>query len=208
MELEKNQVSESYSEMEAIFQANQDLESKNKVLASKVEFSNKRVEIIMDEMFKKSRINEDTKKELIQVENNLKVKEDLIEKLHEKVKILNEKLEIELQHMTLLKQREASKDELIKQFENEIIELKKKDSESKQKIKESDAYISKVYDDLQDRLFKMSVHYLKTGKIHDPNVFNIEDGTSQPLEEIDIAILELNKYKKMVKCPKCKTNDR
>ena len=202
LETEKSQVSDSYSEMEAIFQVNQDLESKNKVLASKVEFSNKRIEMLMDEIFKKSRINEDTKKELTQVENTLKIKEDLIEKLHEKIKVINEKLDIELQHMTLLKQKETSKDELIKQYESDIDEFKKKENESKQKIKEADSYMSKVYDDLQDRLFKMSVHYLKTGKIHDPSVFNAEDGTTQPLEEIDIAILELNKYKKMVKCPK------
>ena len=205
---ERNQVAESYSEMEAIFQANQELESKNKMLSQKVEYSNKRIEMLMDESFRKSRINEDTKKELTQVENNVKIKEDLIEKLQEKAKILSENLDIEKQHSTLLKQREATKDEIIKQYENEINECKRKENESKQKIKDANTQISKVYTELSERLFKMSTHYMKTGKIIDPDAYNIEDGTNQPLEESDITKLELDKYKKMVKCPEWKLRDR
>lgn len=198
---ERNQLTESYSEMEAIFKVNQELESKNKLLSSKVEYSNKRIEMMMDEMFKKSRINETSKKEAMQIENSLKQKDEIIKKLEEEKKLLVDKIEVEQQNVFTIKQRESIKDEIINQYEVEITELKKKESELKHQVKEYDSAISTVFEELQERLFKVSVNYLKTGKIQDPKTISLEDGNIQELGEVGILMLELNKYKKMVKCP-------
>jgi len=99
-----------------------------------------------------------------------------------------------------LKEREAIHKEIIKQHEKEIEELKKIQNDLKQQIEESDIVITQVQKELQEKLIKMSVNYLKTGKIEDPKFTSIEDA--------DIATLELNKYKRMVKCPTCPDNDR
>ena len=53
-----NQLQESYSEMETIFEANQELETQVKLSNSKVEDVNKRIQKYMEETFKRSRINE------------------------------------------------------------------------------------------------------------------------------------------------------
>jgi len=198
---EREQIKETYSEMEAIYQANQDLEAKNKICNSKVEDANKRIEKSMEEGFKRARINENCKKEVTQIENELKIKDEVIEKMKEEKKVLSEVVHTEKQLNLTFKEREAIKDEIIKQLESELSESKKKQSDYKQQVEQADVVISKAHDDLADRLFKMGVNYIKTGKIQDPKSVRLDDGELMNLDENGILRLELQKYKQMVKCP-------
>ena len=198
---EKEQIKETYSEMEAIYQANQDLETKNKICNSKVEDANKRIEKSMEEGFKRARINENCKKEVTQIENELKIKDDIIEKMKEEKKVLTEVVHTEKQLNLTFKEREAIKDEIIKQLENELAESKKKQSDYKQQVEQADVVISKAHDELSDRLFKMSVNYIKTGKIQDPKTVRLDEGDIMNLDENGMLRFELQKYKQMVKCP-------
>lgn len=205
---EKAQITETYTEMEAIYQANQDLEAKNKICLSKVEDANKRLEKVMEESFKRSRINENSKKEVIQMENQLKIKEEIIEKQKEERKILNDLITNEKQLSHSYKDQLAEKDQSIKQLETEISEMKKKNSELKQRVEQADTVITQAHEEISERLFKMAVNYVKTGTIQDPKTTVLDDGNFKNLNETDILMLELRKYKQMVKCPTCNDKDR
>ena len=191
----KDQLNQAYSELESIYEANQDLENKNKLLSTQLIESNKLSNKIIEESFKKSRVNENCKKQVFDIENELKAKEKVVSELKQKQKILEEKLYNEQQSNLTLVKRDDILNGIIKSHEKEIQELKKAQSEMKLQIDESDIIISKVQTELQEKMVRMTVNYIKTGKISDPKFTSVAD--------VDITELELQKYKQMVKCPTC-----
>jgi len=203
-----NQLQESYSEMETIFEANQDLEAQVKLSDSKVEDANKRVQKSMEETFKRSRINENCKKEVMQIENDLKIKDEIISKMVEEKKALNELAQVEKKISITLKERESIKNETIKQLELEYAESKKKYGELKQKMEQSDEIISKVYQEYPDKLFKMSCNFVKTGKIQDPSFDGLDSKDFKNLDSTEYLNLQIKKYKQMVVCPNWNERER
>lgn len=204
----KAQINDLYSEMEAIYQANQELENKNKVCNSKIDECNKRVEKLTEETFKWSLINDKCKEEVKQIDIQMKVKDEKVGKLEQKIKLLSETVEVEKQLNATFKDRELVKSEIIKELEKELDEIKKKMNDQKQNLEEADAIINKTHEDVSNRLFTMSVNYFKTGKIKDSRAFGLTSESIGDMDETEILMLELQKYKSMVKCPTCKTNDR
>jgi E3 ubiquitin-protein ligase BRE1 len=204
----KAQIDELYSEMEAIFQANQDLENKNKVCNSKIDDCNKRVEKLTEETFKWSLQNDKCKEEVKQIEIQMKVKDEKIKSFESKIKLLIDTVEVEKQLCATYKDRELVKTEIIKELEKELDEIKRKMGDQKQHLEEADAIINKTHDDVSNRLFTMSVNFFKTGKIKDARAFGLTSESIGDMDETEILMLELQKYKSMVKCPTCKTNDR
>jgi DNA repair exonuclease SbcCD ATPase subunit len=57
----KDQLDQTYSEMESIYEANQDLENKNKLLTTRSDDSNKLYNKAVEESFKKTRVSENCK---------------------------------------------------------------------------------------------------------------------------------------------------
>ena len=132
----------------------------------------------------------------------------MIEQLTKDKKILQEKLDTEQQLIITLQEREAIKDELIKQTEQQLAQTVKYQNELKQQAEESDLIISKTWKELQDKLVKMSENYLITGKIEDQKESNYDDMNIDNLDEKGILMLEIKKYRQMVKCPQCGVRDR
>ena len=191
----KDQLDQAYSELESIYEANQSLENKQKLLSSQLTESNKQSNKIKEESFKKSRVNENCKKQVFDIENELKAKEKVVSELKQKQKILEDKLYNEEQVNLTLVKRDDIQNGIIQSHEKDIQDLKKVQSEMKLQIDESDVIITRVQTELQERLVRMTVNYIKTGKVSDPKFTSVAD--------IDITELELRKYKGMVKCPTC-----
>lgn len=155
----------------------------------------------MEESFKRARINENTKKEVVQMENKLSLKDETLTKLNSEIKILKEKVATEEKLSLTLKERENISSEMIKQLETEIGEAKKKNNDLKQRLEEADNVLQTNNSDLSNRMFTMATNFMKTGKIIDPKSHNFEDGNIKDLDENGILMLEIQKYKGMVKCP-------
>jgi chromosome segregation ATPase len=136
----------------------------------------------------------------------VKLKDQIIDKMKEEKKHMVEAIQAEKRNFMTLKEKGRGKDELIKQIQNEYGETKKKYSELKQKMEQSDTIISKIYEELPDRLFKMSTNYLRTGKIQDSKSYNYGDGSDQ--NEMQLLEFQLKKLKSRILCPKCEENDR
>ena len=98
-------------------------------------------------------------------------------------------------------ERENIQIEIIKQLEIELEESKKKIFEQKQYIEESEVIINQTFSDLSNRLYKMSVNYMKTGKITDTDLSYLNLGSIGEMDEGKLLMLEIKKYKDMVKCP-------
>jgi len=98
-------------------------------------------------------------------------------------------------------ERENIQIEIIKQLEIELEESKKKIFEQKQHIEESEVIINQTFSDLSNRLYKMSVNYMKTGKITDTDLSYLNLGSIGEMDEGKLLMLEIKKYKDMVKCP-------
>ena len=136
----------------------------------------------------------------------IKLKDQVIDKMKEEKKLMAEAIQVEKRHVMGLREKDRGKDELIKQIQNDYSETKKKYSELKQKMEQSDTIISKVYEELPDRLFKMSVNYLRTGKIQDSKSYNFGEETD--LNGTELLEFQLKKLKSRILCPKCEENDR
>lgn len=187
------QIDQQYSDMESIYEANQELENKNKLLSTKAEDSKVQAQKLREESFKKDRIAENCKKEVVHLEYDIKNKTETILKLKEKCSLIEDKLEKAEQISETREKRVDIVEAKAKQYENEIQELNKSNSELKQQIEESDIMIDKVQKELKEKLLNITINYLKTGKTTDPKFTSLDD--------VDITMLNLQKYKSMVKCP-------
>jgi E3 ubiquitin-protein ligase BRE1 len=203
----KGQIDQTYSEMEAIYQANQELEDKVKLADSKADGANKRIEKLMDEAFKKSLEVEKEKEAFKQMQAQLETKSQQIAKLESQLKQQHEIVKLEKELNMAGEEREKMKDELVKQIQSELDDQKKKNNDLKQKLEDAETIIQKAHEDISNRLYKMSVNYIKTGKITDSGVPNFGSGFGD-MDENSILMLELQKYKEMVKCTTCKANNK
>mmetsp|Transcript_37757 Transcript_37757/g.37291 ORF Transcript_37757/g.37291 Transcript_37757/m.37291 type:complete len:412 (-) Transcript_37757:187-1422(-) len=195
------QVTETYVELEGIFNVNQDLEKKNKLLESRIEASNKLVEKSRQQNFKQSLENSKYQEEV-------RHKDKMIESMEEKTSALSQKLEQKSEEISTLnninqtcKERENIQEEAKKQLEAELSDLKKKNFEQKQQIEEFEKVISKTFSSLSNRMSKIAVNYLKTGSIQDTGDADLAPGSIGEMDEIDLIKYEYKRYKDMVKCP-------
>lgn len=139
-------------------------------------------------------------KEVVQIENIVKLKDQIIDKMKEEKKHMGEAIQAEKRTIKALKEKDRQKDEFIKQIQNEYSEIKKKYSELKQKMEQADSIISKVYEELPDRLFKMSANYMRTGKIQDSKSYNFGEETD--LNGTELLEFQLKSLKSRILCPK------
>ncbi|CAI2358783.1 unnamed protein product [Moneuplotes crassus] len=197
------QVTETYVELEGIFNVNQDLEKKNKLLESRIEASNKLVEKSRQQNFKQSLENSKYQEEV-------RHKDKMIESMEEKTSALSQKLEQKSEEISTLnninqtcKERENIQEEAKKLLEAELSDLKKKNFEQKQQIEEFEKLFQKTFSSLSNRMSKIAVNYLKTGSIQDTGDADLAPGSIGEMDEIDLIKYEYKRYKDMVKCPTC-----
>ena len=171
-----------------------------------MENSNQRVEKLMEEVFSMSVENSKAKEEVKKKDELVNVKEEIIQLKDSEIRQLNEEINIRTKKVETYEEQKNLNSEMIKQLELELSDSKKKISEQKQQLEESEAVLTKSLDDMSNRLYKMGVNYMKTGKITDQELPDLNLGSIEEMDETKILMLEIKKYKDMVKCPTCDQN--
>jgi len=194
---------EAYNQLDSTYIAYQDLESKNKLFHSKIDNSNQRVEQLTGEVFKWSLENDKCKDEVKQKDLILTSKEQQIKLLQQKTESYVKEVDVREGLVQISKEKEKVQEVMIKQLQGEVEEVKKVVNDQKQQIEESEAILHKSMDQMSDRLYKMGVNFVKTGRITDPELADLDLGPIGEMDETKILMLEIKKYKDMVKCPTC-----